>query len=253
MNIDVKKHYDELLADVYSWMSGDFDERVNQTKDFFIRNDIKPSSTYSAIDLGSGDGIQSAALNEIGYNVTAVDFSKKLLEELKQNTGNKVKTMYADFEEFDYTGEIKPELIICMGDTLTHLSSIKGINILISKAAENLELKGKFILSFRDYTNEIKDTSRFIPVKSDKERILTCFIENFQDHVIVNDILYERNDNYWKMKVSSYSKLKISKHTIENILIKNGLSVINTIFINGMLYVISQKTNEFQKNKIEFQ
>ena len=93
MNEKVKAHYDSHLADVYSWMAGDFREKVNQTREFFIKNNIKPSSTHSTIDLGSGHGIQSAALAEIGFDVTAVDFSEKLLLELKQNTANKVKTI----------------------------------------------------------------------------------------------------------------------------------------------------------------
>lgn len=241
MNEKVKAHYDSHLADVYSWMAGDFREKVNQTREFFIKNNIKPSSTHSTIDLGSGHGIQSAALAEIGFDVTAVDFSEKLLLELKQNTANKVKTINGDITEFIYPMENKPELIVCMGDTLTHLPSINEVNRLIGNAAENLHKNGRLILSYRDLSRELTGTSRFIPVKSDDTRIITCFLEYSDSLVNVNDILHEKINDKWEMKVSSYPKLKIPVNEITDMLQGFGLSVILTTVIQGMNYIIAEK------------
>ena len=241
MNEKVKAHYDSHLADVYSWMAGDFREKVNQTREFFIKNNIKPSSTHSTIDLGSGHGIQSAALAEIGFDVTAVDFSEKLLLELKQNTANKVKTINGDITEFIYPMENKPELIVCMGDTLTHLPSINEVNRLIGNAAENLHINGRFVLSYRDLSRELTGTSRFIPVKSDNTLILSCFLEYFDSYVNVNDILHEKINDKWEMKVGSYPKLKIPVNGITDIIQSFGLSVTLTTVIQGMNYIIAEK------------
>ena len=240
-NLDIKQHYDNLLADIYSWMSGDFTEKVNQTLEFFIKNNIKPSSTLSAIDLGSGHGIQSAALLNIGFDVTAVDLSKKLLDGLKQNTANKVKTIHGDIMEFSYPGEIKPELIVCMGDTITHLPSADEVNRVIAVAAENLTEGGKLILSFRDLSVELKGDSRFIPVKSETGRILTCFLEYGKEKVTVYDMLNEPVNGNWQMKVSSYHKLRLSIREAEKIIKAAGLKIIHSEKINGMDYIISQK------------
>ena len=236
-----KEHYIELLAEVYGWMSGDFRENVNQTRDFFIKNNIKPSSTKLAIDLGSGHGIQSVALDEIGFEVTAVDFSEKLLAELKQNTGNRVKSINGDITEFNYPGETKPELIFCMGDTLTHLSSINDVNKLFVNAGENLEEKGKLVISYRDLSTELTGTSRFINVKSDDTRILTCFLEYKDEKVTVNDILHENKAGKWEMKVSSYTKLKLPLEVVLEQVNAAGLNVIHTEVIRGMNYIISEK------------
>jgi len=241
MNEIVKDHYDLLLGDIYSWMAGDFGEKVNQTREFFIKNNIKPSSTHLAIDLGSGHGIQSAALAEIGFDVISVDFSEKLLLELKQNTANKVKTINGDITEFKYPMENKPELIVCMGDTLTHLPSIKEVSWLIGNAAENLHKNGRLVLSYRDLSRELTGTSRFIPVKSDDTRILTCFLEYFDSYVNVNDILHEKINDKWEMKVSSYPKLKLPANDITNMIHGFGLSVIFSDVIQGMNYIIAQK------------
>ncbi|NOS85000.1 MAG: class I SAM-dependent methyltransferase [Ignavibacteria bacterium] len=241
MNEKVKAHYESLLADIYSWMAGNFREKVNQTREFFIKNNIKPSSTHLAIDLGSGHGIQSAALVEIGFEVTAVDFSEKLLLELKQNTANKVKTINGDITEFKYPAEIKPELIICMGDTLTHLPSIDIVNVLMRNAAENLHTNGKFVLSYRDLSTELTGTSRFIPVKSDDTRILTCFLEYFDSYVMINDILHEKINDKWEMKVSSYPKLRLPVNEVLNKLEENGLKAVLSTVVQGMNYIIAEK------------
>lgn len=240
-NLDIKQHYDNLLADIYSWMSGDFTEKVNQTLEFFIKNNIKPSSTLSAIDLGSGHGIQSAALLDIGFDVTAVDLSKKLLDELKQNTANKVKSIHGDIMEFSYPGEIKPELIVCMGDTLTHLPSADDVKRVVAGAAENLAEGGKLILSFRDLSAELKGNSRFIPVKSETNRILTCFLEYGTEKVTVYDILHELENGKWQMKVSSYNKIRLSAEGAEKMINAAGLRIIHSEKISGMDHIISQK------------
>lgn len=240
-NNSVKHHYDYLLSDIYSWMSGDFRVQVNQTREYFIKNNIKPSETHSAIDLGSGHGIQSAALIELGFNVTAVDQSEKLLAELKQNSSNKVKTINGDIAEFSYPGNIKPELIVCMGDTLTHLSTIDDVRKMIKNAAENLVINGKLVLSFRDLSNELMGVLRVIPVKSEPTRILTCFLEFGIEKVTVNDILYEFVDGRWEMKVSSYHKLKLSAAETAGMLNAAGLEIIHSEKLKGMEFIIAQK------------
>lgn len=241
-NDNVKHHYDTLLGEIYGWVAGDFREKVNQTREFFIKNSIKPSSTHLAIDLGSGHGIQSAALAEIGFNVTAVDFNEKLLLELKQNTANKVKTINRDITEFRYPLEIKPEAIVCMGDTLTHLPSINEASRLIGNAAENLDNNGRLVLSYRDLSKEITGISRFIPVKSDDTRILTCFLEYFDSYVMINDILHEKINDKWETKVSSYQKLRLPLTEIEKITEGFGLSFELSTVIHGMSYIIAKKT-----------
>ena len=237
----VNEHYNYLLADIYSWMSGDFRDQVNQTREFFIKNNIKPSETHSAIDLGSGHGIQSAALIELGFNVTAVDQNEKLLTELKQNTSNKVKTINGDIAEFSYPGNIKPELIVCMGDTITHLPTADDVRKMIKNAAENLVINGKLVLSFRDLSNELKGVSRVIPVKSEPTRILNCFLEFGKEKVNVNDILHEFVDGRWEMKVSSYSKLKLSAGEISEMLKTAELDLIHSEKLKGMEFIIAQK------------
>ena len=56
--------------------------------------------------------------------------------------------------------------------------------------------------------------SRFIPVKSDENRIFTCFLEYTTNYVTVSDLLYEKEQTGWKQKVRSYNKVRISTSII---------------------------------------
>lgn len=222
-------------------MTGDFEIKVKEIKGFFENNDIIPKSNAFAVDLGSGHGIQAAALSALGFNVTAVDFSEQLLNELKQNLAGKVKTISADITRYQFSPLNKPELIICMGDTLTHLADIDEVKRLIENAAGSLITGGKLIVSYRDLSSELTGTSRFIPVKSDDKRILTCFLEFHEEYVNVNDILNEKIENKWKMKVSSYPKLRLPKESVYDILKECNMHIIVITDIAGMHYIISQK------------
>lgn len=236
-----KNHYDNHLAEFYSWMAGDFAAKVKENEEFFSSNNIVPFGNKIAIDLGSGHGFQSCALSNLGFEVIAVDFCKKLLTELKQNSAGKVKVIEADITDFSaYSGK-KPELIVCMGDTLTHLPELNDISKLITNSVDLLSEKGKIVFSFRNYNNELTGNSRFIPVKSDYNRILTCFLDYEKDYVNVNDIFYERKNNKWQMSVSSYRKIRLSPEYVLNELTSNGCSIINSEILSGMTYITAEK------------
>ncbi len=83
----VAEHYENLLADRYSWMCGGFDARVRTNLEFFSAKGIDPRRSGIAVDLGAGSGFQSVALAQLGYKVLAADLSRKLLDELEKSRG----------------------------------------------------------------------------------------------------------------------------------------------------------------------
>ena len=240
-NSRVKEHYDKHLGNFYSWMTGDFNARVNENAEFFKSNNITPLLNKLAVDLGSGHGIQSVALSKLGFKVIAVDFNAGLLNELKQNSDCKVETIEADITDFGSFNKYNPELIVCMGDTLTHLQDTAQVQELIRNSCNLLPEKGKIVLSFRNLSSRLENEKRFIPVKSDNNRILTCFLEYFDDYVNVNDIFYEHKDGEWILKVSSYHKLKLTKEQVSSMLEENKFSILHTELKIGMDYIIAQK------------
>lgn len=239
---DTKTHYENHLSRYYTWMLGDFSEKLNQVSAFFKEHNITPSSCKTAIDLGAGSGLQSIPLARAGFDVIAVDFSRKLLNEILSNNGNNgVRIVEEDILNFITLCKEQAEVIVCMGDTITHLPSIKDVSNMIKDCARLLSKGGRLIISYRDLSGELNGERRFIPVQSDSERIFTCFLEYSPAYVTVHDIVHERADGIWEQKVSSYKKLRIPYSSLVNRLKEEGLSIEYSSSENGMKTIIAVK------------
>ena len=104
--------------------------------------------------------------------------------------------------------------------------------------ASVLKTGGKTLLSFRDYSAELKGDKRFIPVKSDDNRILTCVLDYEKETVRVTDLVNEKTDTGWKQRVSSYNKVRISAREVISFLERSGMEICFSEVDNGMTNVI---------------
>jgi hypothetical protein len=165
-----------------------------------------------------------------------------LLHDLQSRmAGFEVEAVEADLLGFRRYIQGKARLILCMGDTLPHLESLDAVACLLGEVAASLEAGGSFITSFRDYSTALTATRRFIPVRSDADRILTCFLEYADERVTVHDILHERVDQQWKLQVSSYRKLRLSADWLVHGLQSHGLSVRREAGLGGMIRIVAQR------------
>lgn len=235
-----KEHYERHLGDFYSWMAGDFDSKQTEHQQFLAANAIYPRATKIALDLGAGHGLQSVSLAKLGYTVKAIDFNKQLLAELEQNKRQLAITgIEDDIRAVRKYADPKPELIICWGDTLSHLESLAEVKALINDCCELLTDNGKLILSFRDYSTALVGDNRFIPVKSDATKILTCCLDYETDKVRVTDLLLINTANGWQQKVSSYYKVRITPDAIIETITQCGLTITFNDVVNRMTTIIA--------------
>jgi len=237
----VKEHYDNHLGHFYSWMTGDFQAKSSEFKKFLTDNFITPSSTRIAIDLGAGHGLQSIPLAETGFQVLAVDFNQHLLDELKANAkGLSITTINDDIKNVKRFAN-KPELIVCCGDTLSHLDNKNEVKTFIADVSDSLDTKGKVIFSFRDYSTALTGIDRFIPVKSDENKILTCILDYEEEFVNVTDLLYEKINEVWKQKVSSYKKVRLLTNEIVECIEANKMTILSNQLVNRLVTIIATK------------
>lgn len=240
----VTDHYESVLADHYSWLFGGQNNNFQKNKEFFNSFDIKPFTNDKAIDLGCGSGFQSIPLAEIGFKVTSIDTSSRLLAELSDiKNVLPITVINDDLNNFDSYCTENVGLIVCMGDTLTHLESKDDVRTLMKKVYDNLENNGYFIITYRDLSFELDELDRFIPVNNDDSRIFTCFLEYESEKVKVHDIIYEKDNRSWILKKSFYRKLRIPSDWLIRQLKEKKFLIKHESSDRGLFTIIATKSS----------
>ena len=237
----VHEHYDGHLGPVYAWMVGGIAPAFERGAAELDAIGVGPAAGGVAVDLGAGFGMHAIPLARRGFDVVAIDSSAVMLEDLSRHAGDvRVRAVCDDLLSFPQYLSAKPELVLCMGDTLTHLPDEEYVGRLIATVRESLAEDGCFVITLRDYTQPLTGNQRFIPVRSDEHRIFVCFLEYSDRCVRVSDILHERDGPQWKMSVSSYNKLRIMPEWLDDRLRRTGFAVTRDANASGMLRFVAR-------------
>jgi SAM-dependent methyltransferase len=239
----VNDHCERLLGPVYCWMSGDLDAATFQVDNELTAIGLPSAAAGLAIDLGAGFGRHSVPLARRGYSVLAIDGCDYLLRELRSRASRlAVRAVHGDLLDFRAYVNQAADVILCMGDTITHLPDSGSVESLFEAVAASLRPGGLFVVTFRDHVSrELRGHGRFIAVRADENRILTCFLEYSEEAVRVHDVLHERGVDGWHVRVSSYPKLRLAFHSVGRSLTSLGFSVRQETGLSGMVRVIAQR------------
>jgi len=238
----VRDHYAGHLGRVYSWMLGGFESALEQGGIDLDALGLGPVARGRAVDLGAGIGMHAIPLARRGFSVVAIDTDAALLEELSAHAaGLPIVPVVANLLDFRAHLEDAADLILCMGDTLTHLASRADIVALFAEVAAALGAGGHFVCTFRNYTTALSAESRFIPVRSSPDRIMTCFLEYDDQRVTVHDLLHERDGAQWRLSVSSYQKLRLDPGWVRDALMQLGLEVTESTTPSRMVRLMARR------------
>ncbi|MGH7387970.1 MAG: class I SAM-dependent methyltransferase [Candidatus Rokuibacteriota bacterium] len=138
--VSAREHYDEVLSQHYSRMFGAFEVKVVEQQALLERLGVTAAHAGRvAVDLGCGSGFQSIALARLGFRVVAIDFSRRLLAELNERArGLPVESIAGDIRDVAELAPAAVELVVCMGDTLSHLEHEEDLELLFDGVAERL-------------------------------------------------------------------------------------------------------------------
>src|SRR5215469_12767590 len=116
--------------------------------------------------------------------------------EVKVIESHNITIQQADIRNLnEYVAPATASLVVCMGDTLTHLSNRQEVVALLQSVALALKPRGLFVATYRDLSGpELEGLDRFIPVRGDDGRAMICFLEyRSSEIVLVNDLIYVRD------------------------------------------------------------
>lgn len=182
-------------------------------------------------------GCRQSPLAERRFYVLAVDTCQRLLDVLVARALDlPIETLCADIVECWVENQDPAGVVVCMGDTLTHLGSQREVSELLDHVASTLAPGGLFITTFRNYVGQpLEGDQRFIAVRADDDRILTCYLEYLEDHVRVHDIVHVRAGHEWQRTVSSYDKLRLDPDWLAMESERRGLKIIIDRAARGMV------------------
>jgi SAM-dependent methyltransferase len=204
---------------------------------------VTPGLTGIALDLGAGPGLHAVPFARLGFSVLAFDDCRALVEALRRRSeGLLIQPIQADLQAFRRHHPGPVDVVLCMGDTLTHLPSLPAVEALLRDVAAALSSPGIFVTTFRDYTSPAPEAGdRFILVRADEHRILTCFLEYGDEVVTVSDLLHERMGEGWRLSVSCYPKLRLALDWVGERLEAPGLSVRIDRLERGVVRVVARR------------
>lgn len=238
-----KEHYDSFLSEKYAWMLGDWKEKEEEQFYLFQTWGLAPKGKGLAWDLGAGNGLQSLALERLGFDVLALDLSDQLLSEISiRKPDTKIRTKTIDIRNPElYRGEA-PELLVCMGDTLPHLDSAPEVENLVSIWSSFLRPGSLLAIAYRDLSYGKQGNTLGFNVRSERDRIFSCILRFGEEKTEVTDIFQEWKDGAWVFSASSYNKLNLPLDRFLILLDRYGFSLKTEEEKKGMRYILAEKS-----------
>jgi 2-polyprenyl-3-methyl-5-hydroxy-6-metoxy-1,4-benzoquinol methylase len=212
-----RQHYEALLGDVYEWYVAAHGSPFEHARAWLDRHDLWTGTRY--LDLGAGFGMHVMPLVEAGKTVTAVDFDATLLTRLRallDARGLDASLHRADLMDFVRDARPSWDVVLCLGDTLTHLAESADVRTLLERSAQLLAPEGRLALSYRDSTDfSATGVSRFIEVARDARRTMHCLLEPIDaEHLRVTDIVTDVLPEGPRTRISDYVKLRLSRDAV---------------------------------------
>jgi SAM-dependent methyltransferase len=235
---EVERHYAALLAPVYVWMLGGAEAAAARARSWIAEREFARLAPGLAVDLGCGPGFHALALAEAGFETLAIDSSAELLAQIHDP---RVKALAGDLVAFEpLLGDRKAQLILCLGDTLTHIESEEHVEELLDACARSLAPGGVFATTFRDYTSERPAHECLIRVREELDRSFTCALGFEPGRVRVTDILHEWRGGRWVESRSSYTKLRLAPERVRELLRTRGFTLETDTLANGLVTLVAR-------------
>lgn len=168
----------------------------------------------------------------------AVDNCQYLLDELQSRaTSGAIQVTRADISRFCLDPSASARLVLCLGDTLPHLADFAAVESVLENSARALQPGGALIVTFRDYVSAAPGTQKFIPVRSDSNKILTCHLAYRTDHVTVTDLVHQWSNGEWTLVTSHYEKLRLNPDWVQSTMEACGFETRPVESVGGWLEV----------------
>ena len=160
--------YDSFAA-FYDAVNGEPTELIATLLGAFDR--YRPDAR-NVLELGCGTGAVLAGLGS-GYSLTGIDLSSRMLERARRRCPE-ARLLEADITRFELDETF--DAVICVFDTLNHVTSLEGWEMVVSKVAQHLHDGGLFLFDLNT-VGRLRDLGDMAP-----------WVYDFDGHTLVMDV-----------------------------------------------------------------
>jgi len=164
--------YDSFAA-FYDAVNGEPTELIATLLGAFKRH--RPDAR-DVLELGCGTGAVLAGLGS-GYSLTGIDLSSRMLERARRRCPE-ARLLEADITRFELDETF--DAVICVFDTLNHVTSLEGWETVVSKVAQHLRDGGLFFFDLNT-VGRLRDLGDVAP-----------WVYDFDGHTLVMDVNFSR-------------------------------------------------------------
>ncbi|SDK02453.1 class I SAM-dependent methyltransferase [Natronincola ferrireducens] len=157
----------EEFSKYYDYVFPTGDPQLN-----FIKKRIT-DSTNTILDIASGTGNYAIALAEKGFDISAIDLDKGMIEETKVKAKEKgilLNTYVGDMKELDKHFQRETfDVVFCIGNSLVHLTQLEEIQQTLNQMYYILKEGGNLLLQIINYDKIIQYNIDGLPTIENKE------------------------------------------------------------------------------------
>ncbi len=131
----------------------DWERRAQSEGEFFIET-LKAHNARKVLDVATGTGFHSVALQKAGFQVTSADGSPEMLAKAFENARRHdkiLRTVQADWRWLNRDIHGKYDAVVCLGNSFTHLFSERDRRKTLAEFYAALRHDGLLILDQRNY------------------------------------------------------------------------------------------------------
>jgi len=213
---DFIEKYDKLVS---------FETRVKRSTKFysalFSKNNVK-----TILDCACGTGHHVIMFNQMGFKAKGSDLSPAMIKKAKINAKKyNMSTVFKISDFMRLTKTFKNEkfdAVICIGNSLPHLSSDQELTKALYEMHNVLNKGGLLVLSQRNYDKLVKLKKRFFPVAIRGGEVFIYALDYFPEKIIFNVLYLDTTSKKFQVYSTPYYPLK--KDRLAKIIRKVGFT-----------------------------
>ncbi|KXA91522.1 hypothetical protein AKJ63_01355 [candidate division MSBL1 archaeon SCGC-AAA259D18] len=201
---EFSEKYDRLVS---------LENRMNRESEFF-KEAFSEHDVNTVLDCACGTGQHVIIFKKIGFNAKGSDISSYMVEKARKNSRKydiKAEFTVADFRNLTGNFDVSFDAVVCLGNSLPHLSGDDEVKEALEEMYKILNENGVLILEQRNFDMLLKKKKRFFPVAIRDDEVFFYVLDYFPEKIVFNVVNIQTDSEDFEVNTTEYNPLKKEK------------------------------------------